>query len=226
MVEPALVGVPAQFEAVAEALAAEADVTTACAVIGHELAQDSVDLSAALDGLRTAYQVSVGREPSFAAVEALSLAWSEETLSYLHQLSCEDPLTGLASQAHMRARLSELYRGALRSGSVPSLTHVLVVVELPMLAGITDGFSRALWLVQAAEEVRAVFLGDDTVSRVGATRLVILTRREAELGRRMAALSDAQPWEAGAVGPARVWAEGLPVSVDAAAVLLDELSRR
>ena len=49
-----------------------------------------------------------GDEPDFDATEALSVAWSEETLGYLHQVSCEDPLTGLATLAHLRARLAEL----------------------------------------------------------------------------------------------------------------------
>src|SRR3546814_12395233 len=65
-------------------------------------------------------------EPAFADVRALSMAWSESTLAYLHQLSCEDPLTGLASLAHIRSRLSELYRGARAADE----THALVVLDL------------------------------------------------------------------------------------------------
>ena len=40
------------------------------------------------------------------------MAWSDATLEYLHDLSCEDPLTGLASLAHVRTRLDEIYREA------------------------------------------------------------------------------------------------------------------
>ena len=52
------------------------------------------------------------RAPAFEAAEALSVAWSDATLEYLHDLSCEDPLTGLASLAHVRTRLDEIYREA------------------------------------------------------------------------------------------------------------------
>ena len=58
------------------------------------------------------------------------MAWSEATLGYLHQLSCEDPLTGLASLAHVRSRLSELYR-CRATGTAPCPhTHALVVLDL------------------------------------------------------------------------------------------------
>ena len=80
------------------------------------LARDGADLGEALDGLRATYARVQGGEPDFRALRALCIAWSEETLGYLHQLSCEDPLTGLASLAHLRARLSEVYRGAEQGG--------------------------------------------------------------------------------------------------------------
>ena len=107
---------PARFEAVGERLAAGHDASSACAVVGRETARDGADLGEALDGLRTTYARVQGGEPDFRALRALCLAWSEETLRYMHQLSCEDPLTGLASLAHVRARLSEVYRGAEQGG--------------------------------------------------------------------------------------------------------------
>ena len=64
-----------------------------------------------------------GTTPDFEAAEALSVAWSEATLEYLHDLSCEDPLTGLASLAHVRTRLDEIYREAeLTDVGVPAAT--------------------------------------------------------------------------------------------------------
>lgn len=217
---------PLQFEAVAEALAAGADVSTSCAVIGTELAKDGSDLGEALRGLRSTFLFMAGSEPTYAAVQALSLAWSEETLAYLHQLSCEDPLTGLASHAHLRARLSEVYRAAELEGSSPRHTHALVVVELPMLDNHSDHFSRALWLVQAAQKVRNVFAGGDPICTIGQTRLVLLTSRSALLGRSVATLCDQMYEGATSLGPVRVWTEGLPATNDSAARLLDELSRR
>ena len=221
-----LTPVPSQFEAVAEALAADAEVLTACAVLGHELARDGVDLGTALQGLEATYRTMRGTEPRFAATEAMSLAWSEETLAYLHQISCEDELTGLASHAHLRSRLSEVYREAGLGGPVPRVTHALVVVDLSMLANPSDPFSRALWLVRAAEDVRTVFPGGDAICKVGATRLVVLTRREEHLGLRLAAVRQRVSAGADVSGAVRVWLEGLPGTVEGAAALLDELSRR
>ena len=97
---------PDRFEAVGDHLAAGHDASVACAVVGRETARDGADLGEALDGLRTTYARVLGGEPDFRAVRALCEAWSEETLGYLHQLSCENPMTGLASLAHLRSRLS------------------------------------------------------------------------------------------------------------------------
>ena len=61
----------------------------------------------------------LGTEPAFTDACAVALGWSEATLAYLHQLSCADPLTGLASMAHLRGRLTEVYRG-VRAGRGPA----------------------------------------------------------------------------------------------------------
>ena len=217
--------VPERFEAVGEALAAERDPGVACSVVGHELARDGVDLGEALRGLRATYLQVTEREPEFAAVQSLSVAWSEETLAYLHQLSCEDPLTGLASHAHLRARLGEVYRGGEQGGRSTQHSHALVIVDLPLLESGHDRFSRALWLVRLAETVRSCFDGGETVGQVGTTKLVVLTDRGAELGRRVAALREQVSALGDGAAGARVWIEGLPGGIDSAARLLDELAR-
>ena len=80
------------------------------------MACDGASLGEALSGLRETYAVLGDVAPDFSATEALSVAWSEATLEFLHDLSCEDPLTGLASLAHLRTRLAELYREGEREG--------------------------------------------------------------------------------------------------------------
>ena len=69
-----------------------------------------------------------GWNPDFAALRAMCVAWGEETLGQVHQVSCEDPLTGLATQGHLLARLEEIYRGAEQHDASPSESHALVVV--------------------------------------------------------------------------------------------------
>ena len=122
---------PDRFEAVGEALASGSGSVVACDVAGRSLAQDGASLEEALPGLRATHRSCTGTEPAFADLQAIAVAWSEATLAYLHRLSCEDPLTGLASLAHVRSRLSELYRCYdYADGTVPH-THALVVLELP-----------------------------------------------------------------------------------------------
>jgi hypothetical protein len=234
-------GVPGRFEAVAEALAAGSETGNACAVVGRDTARDGADLGEALLGLQATYRHMLGTEPDFAAAQAVSTAWAEETLAYLHQLSCEDPLTGLASHAHARAKVTEVYRGAEQGGGSAQRSHALVVVDLPLLhplleqglqdrlgEGMDPGeyrFNRALWLVKVGETVRLVFPGSETISRLGQSRLVVVTRREENLGRRVAALRDLVV-DLGRFGHgARVWIEGLPPTDYSAAALLDELAR-
>ncbi len=142
---------PARFEAVGEHLAAGRDASNACAMVGRDMARDGADLGEALDGLRTTYARVLGGEPDFRAVRALGVAWSEETLGYLHQLSCEDPLTGLASLAHLRARLSEVYRIAEQGGTSTTTSHALVILDLPLLARPSvweDAFESTLRLAR------------------------------------------------------------------------------
>src|SRR4051794_17997091 len=166
---------PMRFEGVGDALLGGAgpndhsvDVIAACTVVGRDVARDGAALGEALSGLRTTYHMVLGTAPAFEATEALSVAWSDATLEYLHGLSCEDPLTGLASLAHVRTRLDEIYREAELTDVGVTSSHALVIVEL-RFRGPTDvpghHFTRAMRLVQVAEAMRAVFSGGQTLGR-------------------------------------------------------------
>jgi antitoxin (DNA-binding transcriptional repressor) of toxin-antitoxin stability system len=229
-------GLPARFEAVGERLAAGQDASSACALVGRETARDGADLGEALDGLRATYARVQGGEPDFRALRALSVAWSEETLGYLHQLSCEDPLTGLASLAHVRARLSEVYRGAEQGEQSTSTSHALVVVDVPPLArrpleggrpdvGAMAGFESALWLARLADYARMVFPGGETIGLASPSRLVVVAERGDLLAARVGLLRGlVEDMDPGGER-ARVWIEGLPPSDDGAGLLLDEIAR-
>ncbi|MDN5892944.1 MAG: hypothetical protein L0H93_02865 [Nocardioides sp.] len=209
-----------------EALASGSGSHRACEVAGRGLAQDGVSLDEVLIGLGETCRAVTGREPDFGDIRAASRAWSEATLAYLHQLSCEDPLTGLASLAHIRSRLSELYRGQLGGAGPPDETHALVVLDLSRahLPGGPDGtfnatFDRALRLARLGESARTVFAGSEPIGRSGADRVIVVAERSRQLGRQVALVRTL-------VEPsARVWIEGLPSSDDSAALLLDELCR-
>ena len=196
----------------------------ACRVAGEELARDGASLAEALESLRTTWRLLLGAEPDFDAVAALVNAWSDTTLGYLHQLSCEDPLTGLASQAHLRSRISEVYR----SRGEAHLHHALVVCELPVGLDPSDEpgdhFTRAMRLARAGETARTVFPRGETIARLGTSRVAVLAPRDERLGRRVRVLrtllTSIDPHL-----PPRVWIEGLPGADDVAAILLDELAR-
>lgn len=212
---------PPRFEAVGEALASGSGATSASELVGAALAHDGMSLAEALDLLAETTALVVGTEPSFYDARALCVAWSEATLGYLHGLSCDDPLTGLASLAHLRSRVSEVYRGP---DSRPD-DHALVVVVTPPEVddGYDDVLSRSMRVAQLGDTARTVFPGPETIGHVAPGRVVVLAGRDERIGRRVGLLREML-----AAGPdpvTRVWIEGLPETDEGAAALLDELTR-
>jgi hypothetical protein len=208
------------FEAVTEALSAGRDATVACAVVGRQAARTGVDLGVALDRLLAAAAHAHGREPSYDAVRALCVAWADETLGLVNRVSCEEALTGLATPAHLQARLREAYR----SGEAAALA--LVVVDLVgSVAAPTDMVSGAYRDVQVVERARLAVGGGLVVCRPCPDRLLLLVRRTPVLG---AQVGDVVTLVEGVTGAARVraWIEGLPRAREGAVALVDELSRR
>jgi hypothetical protein len=215
---------PARFEAIGEALLAGTEVHAACAVVGRDLARDGVDLSEALHGLRSTFALVVRREPDFASTRALSVAWSDETLGFLHQISCENPLTGLATFAHLRTRVAEILRAAEEYGEGTGVEYVLVVIDQP--SHREENLARALAMARLADRARLVFAGSETIGEASPSRLLVLAERNDTLGNRVAMLHDliAAGTPVGQL-PARVWIEGVPANPAASAALLDELAR-
>lgn len=218
---------PARFEAVGEALVSAADTRPSCAAVGRDVARDGAGLGEALDGLRTTFDLVVGVEPDLASVESLSVAWGEATLEFLHSLSCEDPLTGMVSLAHLRTRLGELYREAAQSGEPVSTGYALVVAELsvPGTRLPEHRFTRVLHLVQVSRMLRSVFPGGQTIARLAEGRAVVVVRRLSSLGASVAMLRDLVGGLDLGTTHVRIWIEGLPDRDESARRLLDELAR-
>jgi GGDEF domain-containing protein len=217
---------PAGFEAVAEALVSGRSPVAACAVVGRATAGDGASLAEALSGLAATYTALGGAVPEFAATEALSVAWSEATLEFLHELSCEDPLTGLASFSHLRTRVAELYREAERRGVPITTTHALVVVDVvgAPAEGAGAPFTRALRLAAVAEALRTLFGGEETIARAGSDRILVLVRRGVELGETLELARDLFS-DLELPDLPRTWIEGLPAHPDPGVRLLSELAR-
>ncbi|WP_243058187.1 hypothetical protein [Nocardioides sp. SR21] len=202
---------PPRFEAVGETLASGSGASSSCEVVGAELARDGLSLAEALDLLAETTALVRGDEPTFSEARALGVAWSEATLGYLHSLSCDDPLTGLASLAHLRSRLSEVYRAAEGRPA----DHALVVVVTPDPEA--DVLTRSMRVAQLGDTVRTVFPGAETIGHVAPGRVAVLAGRDDRMARRVGLLRE--------MLEARVWIEGLPETDEGAAALLDELTR-
>ena len=217
---------PLGFDAVGEALVSGTSPEAACAVLGRALARDGASLGEALSGLSATYTALGGAVPEFAATEALSVAWSEATLEFLHELSCEDPLTGLASFSHLRTRVAELYREAERNGVPIATTHALVVVDVvgAPAEGAGAPFTRALRLAAVAEALRTLFGGEETIARAGSDRILVLVRRGVELGETLGIARDLFS-DLELPDLPRTWIEGLPAHPDLGVRLLSELAR-
>lgn len=218
---------PARFVAVGEALAAGSDAHSACAVVGRDLARDGIDLSEALHDLRSTFALVAGREPDFESTRALGIAWSDETLGYLHEVSCENPLTGLATLAHVRGRLAEIQRGAESRGYRGELGYALVVVDVPLLSGSDRDarFGSALVMAQVASQVRLVFEGEESIGEASPSRLLVVAERTDHLGNKVSTLRDLLVEATPSDCVVRVWIEGLPANASATSTLLDELAR-
>lgn len=233
---------PRGFQPLADALVYAGDVEACAIEIGRDLATDGIPLGQMLDDLEATYLAVDAGAPPYDVVRALCVAWNEVSLRYLHGLSCEDPLTGLASLPHLRSRLDELQREAERRGGCLSSGYALVVVKvcaavpvLPRRAApattaesLSARFSVGLRMVEVAEALRTVFSGGETLARVGGYQAVALVPRDTALGSSVASLRHlltASSVEADVRGVPRVWIESLPTGRELTAALLDELAR-
>lgn len=212
--------VPDRYEVLAEALLDGTPVVSdICWLIGRDLVDDGVSLAESLEGLRRTTRVVLNRDPSFDETQAVSVAWGEATLAYLHQLSCADPMTGLATLAHVRERISELYRDA-RDGS----RHALVVTDAHLPGGSPgsgpDSIAAARRMSLLGQTARSVFDTAAAIGQVSRARLVVVVRRDDSLATRVSLLKRMVEHSAD-----RVWIEGLPDTDMSAGFLLDELAR-
>jgi len=203
--------------AIAEALLARnrKRAVDACDVAGRAFAHEGRALGEGLDLLRAATKAAVRRDPRFDEVRAFSHAWSETTLAYLHGLSCADPLTGLATTAHVRSLLSDLYRD--RGDTVASGDHALVVTQAVLPA---DPISSARTLTLLGRTARTVFPAAEAIGQVRRDRVVVVAPRDEALGSRVSLLRRMAGNRLD-----RVWIEALPRTDESAGTLLDELAR-
>ena len=243
-----------EVDAVCEAVAERRDAVGAFTRLGRARAQAGVGIGETLVDGAALYAVLDEEAAPPAVVRALAEAWVEVGLEPLGVATCEDPLTGLTSAAHLRTRLAEMYREAERAGGSVHCSHALVVVRTGLDGAVRwDGLLRRLAL---GECLRSVFSGGETlavlepsvvVGLVARTPMLAamvesLRRRLAEVATGIAVRGGTHggaargcggangPGDAGVRvlregGPPRVWVEGLPGGLSEAYSVLEELAR-
>lgn len=115
-----------------------------------------------------------------------ALAWAEVALDQLANTEVTDPLTGLPTAAYLRTRLAEVYRAAERAGRPVTDENVLLVVSMD-LSELT-GWPRLTVMILAADALRTVFDGGETIACVGPSTLAVLTTRDEDLSTRAVAV--------------------------------------
>jgi hypothetical protein len=196
------------------------DVADVALEVGASAARLGVPLHEVLDHVERAF---AGEEPSFEATRAAVLAWAEWALVLHADISCEDPLTSLATSAYVRSRLAELYRGAERDGHRVADHRALVVVELPSRHRGHE-LEQSLRALDVAEAMRAVFAGDETVAQMSPRRFAALVGRERADAVSMSLLRILLERVLGDHVHPRLWVEELPPTADGIARVLAGLS--
>ena len=125
-------------------------------------------------------------EPGFEVVRAVSTAWADASLRFLHAVSCEDPLTGLASLAHLRSKMLENYREQTRRGETTPRTRWSSSSSTRLGPGLA--LRPGLRLVDVAECMRRCYDGDETIGRLTVSRAAAVVRRDDRLGSSVTAL--------------------------------------
>lgn len=167
------------FVPVAAAVREGLSAAAASAAAGRRLADEGASLGEALAGLREVYG-EVGEDPPFEVTSALCVAWAEATTEFLDEVTCLDPLTGLCSTSHLRSRIGDVYRQAVRVGDSPARTHALLTAaprDAPVLG--SDPFaplSVALTSASVREAIRGVVAFEEATAYLGGGALVSLVR--------------------------------------------------
>ncbi|MFD0803954.1 hypothetical protein ACFQZU_21910, partial [Streptomonospora algeriensis] len=93
-------------DAVCAAIVRGEGMPEVCERLGQARARADMPIGDALDDLAALFDALGGAQPPFELTAALAAGWVDGGRS---RQDCRDPLTGLASAAYLRTRVSELY---------------------------------------------------------------------------------------------------------------------
>jgi hypothetical protein len=173
-----------EVEVVVKAVRGGCDLSQACWALGAARARAGVGITEGLDDLAALFAVTgTGGPPPFAALRSFAAGWAEWSFAPAGQLHCEDPLTGLATEAYLRTRLAQLYRGTARGTCLVAAEPSAPPGELP------ERLAAALNLATA---LRRAFPGDETLALLGPVRVGAVTRMDERLAGKVARLRDSE----------------------------------
>lgn len=205
-------------DAVTEAVADRRDPAAAASRLGRQRAEAGVGLAETLDDLRQlAASGGLTGTELVDITSAAAIAWADVAVLSPGR-GADDALTGLATTGYVRNRLAELYREAARTAGRVADDVALVVVGWRDGPGWT-GIERS---VRAADVLRTVFSGGETLARLQTARLLGVVPRDDALHTRVQNLR--RLFDAGLPDAfVRVWIEPAPPTLAAAGWLIDDL---
>lgn len=196
------------------------------AVVAHEVGASAAQLGDPLEDLLTTIEVAYlearASDPEYRVIKAAMTAWHEQMTLFNLEVSCEDPLTTMATLAHVRSRIEDAYRVAGTRCRAPEAEYALVLMQfaerpraLPLEASMD--------VLRIARVLRLVFDADECFAPLTSRRYVVLAHRS-----RIDRVGDLRTvFAADGLDDAieRIWVESMPPSPDDVSWLLSELSR-
>lgn len=207
-------------DAAVEALLSDLPTPAPMARLGQVRAELGCTIEESMDDLAALYAAAGADGPPLPAVRALAGGWAESGLREVGAASCFDPVTGLASRAHLEARLCELYRDRRPGHPAERLCLVVVDVDAPTaLAGLPS-------LHRTSEALRRTFTQGCILARIGQGRFAAVAPIGPALPCSLEALesllADTDEHD---TTVAAVWVESLPRTYRLVHGLLEDLSR-
>lgn len=200
----------------------ESGLLQACGRLGRERGRAGVGIAETISDLGALFQALAESDPPLRLICCTAEGWAEEGMAQHLDGTCEDPLTGLATVAYLRTRMSELYREAGDAGTSVARSHRFVVVSVPARP---DPWRRLAGSILLGRDLRTAFPGGDTISQVtgpgpGPRAGIALVRADDRMPARYARLRRALSARDGA----RIQMTSLPALLPEALCLVDRLA--
>ncbi|GAA2816503.1 hypothetical protein [Saccharopolyspora taberi] len=173
----------AAVDRVCQAVVTGGDLTEGLGDLGAARAEAGVGLAGTLQDLAALHAAGTGHHDGLVSpdpdavpanmIRATALGWADVIARLTVGREVDDPLTGLTTLSYLRTRLHEVYRSARARGCSADEEFTLVTVFLDVPED-DHGYPRMMAMVLAADVLRTVFDGGETVSLVRPSAAAVL----------------------------------------------------